>query len=248
MPMKKIGIPAYVISMPERHERFIEINEKLHNQLVDPIYRVNAFRGSALPDVATRMLTKNKWSINYKGALGCFMSHLMTWELLSASDHDYGFIFEDNAEIGNLAHLNEITFPADFDIIWCNERTCFPSDSVDEIRPINSIISFLTEVGRAPGTDGYILSKVGANKLIEWVAIDSLFTHVDLRLMAYSLTKEEARPLKQAISKISQNIGHLRDTYSADHKLIAFSLRDPICSRASIPSVRATEDSVVRSG
>jgi len=176
------------------------------------------------------------------------MSHIISWERLSVSDYDHALIVEDNADIKSHVKLGELKFPIDFDIVWCNERTCFPSNSNEEIRAISSIIPFLAENDAAPGTDGYILSKNGANKLLQWVLIDSLFTHVDLRLMAYSLSKEEAQPLKLATSRSAQNIGHLRETYPTDHKLIAYSLRDPICSRAALSSVRAKEDEIARSG
>ena len=40
----------------------------------------------------------------------------------------------------------------------------------------------------APGGDGYILSRAGARKLLDWVAEDGFGEDVDWRLLAYGLS------------------------------------------------------------
>ena len=47
----------------------------------------------------------------------------------------------------------------------------------------------------APGGDGYILSRAGARKLLDWLAEDGFAEDVDWRLIAYGLTPAQIAAL-----------------------------------------------------
>jgi hypothetical protein len=75
-----------------------------------------------------------------------------------------------------------------------------------------------------------------------------MFSHIDLRLMAYCLSTEFSMPEEYCTGTI-RNILGLRQTYSKDHKLNAYSLF-PFITRhkAEGPtSSRTIEDSIGRS-
>ncbi len=210
---------------------------------IQHVERIYGIRGRHLPDLTCRILTKNKWSVNHKGTLGCFLGHLRAWEKIRDGNSEAGFILEDNAKLIGFGQILDLELPEQLDLLWCNARTCYPLSSVDNFRPVLPILPYVDSHGRSIGTDCYLLSRAGANKLINFVEVDSCFTHVDLRLMAYSLTKAEGKQISRH-GKVAATVGALRATYPDDHKILALSYRDSITDRNDWPSLRASEDTL----
>jgi GR25 family glycosyltransferase involved in LPS biosynthesis len=217
-------IPTYVINLAHDTERMSYIEEQLSKYAFIETIRVEGFLGSTLPDLACQLLTRNDWSQNFKGACGCFLSHIRIWELI-ARRGGWGLVIEDDAKIQNLENIRNLIIPEQTDIIFCNDRTAFPGKS--GLRPILPAFEYAGRNNRGVGTDAYIITSDGANKCLKYLRKDGIFTHVDLRLMAYCLDTEEAE-LFSTISQTANNIYNLRRTYQPDHKLNGFSLSPPV--------------------
>ena len=54
-------------------------------------------------------------------------------------------------------------------------------------RPLDAAMRAFHPEDNAPGGDGYILSRSGAGKLLDWLGADGFADHVDWRLLAYAL-------------------------------------------------------------
>lgn len=159
-----------------------------------PFERIAAVKGSLLPGSVSAALTRGE-SINMKGTLGCFLSHVSAWERLIESDLDYAMILEDDAKFLLPPPPSLAVFcKEDFDVLFINHRMAFThedqSDPRIQIKSVKEVVSFKPPSWRAAGTDGYFISRTGAERLIEWVCEDGLWGDVDWRLIFYALGKE----------------------------------------------------------
>jgi GR25 family glycosyltransferase involved in LPS biosynthesis len=234
-----MNIPVYVVNLPEHEEQWLAIAEQL-----DPYHfltptRITAVNGVTLPDAACRALTRNKWSVDHKGTLGCFLSHVKIWEIIASDSSPYALIVEDDVILNDMRSLLELEFPEQSELIFCNDRLAYPG--VDGLRPIAPAIPFAMEQRRALGSDGYFLSKAGAIHLLELIEQDTLFAHVDMRLIAYSLTLEEAEKFA-SLGRLSANISALRHTYPIEHFVVAHSLHPPVVYHPNQPGRRQAID------
>jgi GR25 family glycosyltransferase involved in LPS biosynthesis len=161
------------------------------------------------------------------------------WELVAQSDCPHGLVVEDDVKVGNMRALREWRIPERWDVIFCNDRLAYPGG--DGLRPIAPAIPFVMEHRRAAGSDGYFLSKAGARQLLEFVEQDSFFAHVDMRLIAYSITLEEAEK-HAGLGRWSANIAALRRTYPREHHVSAFSHYPPVVFHPEQPSRREVID------
>jgi hypothetical protein len=227
-----------VVNLPGEEDKFLRLANSI-DQSKYAVHRIEALRGGLLPDPVCRLLTKNLWSVNNKGTLGCFISHAKAWELAAKTDGVFSVIVEDDIEIENIDALNSLVIPADLDIIFCNDRTCFPGEN--GLRPLDAVVPFIESHGRSVGGDGYILSPHGAKKILQYVEIDGLFSHVDLRLMAYALPFKAWDEFDGEIKRTA-GIRGLKESYSLQHKLIGASLSPYICRNLYTPSRRDYED------
>ena len=228
-----MSIPVYVVNLPQHEEQWTAISEQLAQFDFLKPSRITAIYGGGLPDSACRILTRNKWSADHKGTLGCFLSHAKAWEIIARGDCSHGLIVEDDVTIGDMRSLSSLRIPDGSEIIFCNDRLAYPG--ADGLRPIAPAIPFAMEQKRALGSDGYLLSKAGALHLLQWVEQDSYFAHVDMRLIAYSVTLEEAEE-HASLGRLSANIAALRRTYPKEHHMSAFSLYPHSCATPINPA------------
>jgi GR25 family glycosyltransferase involved in LPS biosynthesis len=219
-------LPVCVINLPEDHERLSTIAAKVGQIPGLELVRIPAVRGSDLPDLVCHFLTGNAWSHHYKGTLGVFCSHVKCWEYISKSEFPYGLVLEDDAILDNLSLLEDFTFPSDIDIVFCNDRTAYAPLTRDEgvvapssygLLEIDPVLGFVAGHKHAVGGDGYLVSRKGAEKLLKFVSEDGLFTHVDLRLLAYCLNPGDAEELD--LDAQSRNVVVLRNSFDVAHKL-----------------------------
>jgi GR25 family glycosyltransferase involved in LPS biosynthesis len=234
-----MNIPVYVVNLPEHEKQWLAIAEQLDLYDFLTPSRITAVNGVTLPDVACRILTRNKWSVDHKGTLGCFLSHVRIWEIIASDSCPYALIVEDDVIFGDMRSLPDLKIPEQSEVIFCNDRLAYPG--VDGLRPIAPAIPFAVEHRRALGSDGYLLSKAGAMHLLELVEQDTLFAHVDMRLVAYSLTLEEAEEYA-GLGRLSANISALRRTYPIEHYVVAHSLYPPLVYHPNQPSRRQAID------
>jgi GR25 family glycosyltransferase involved in LPS biosynthesis len=233
-----MSLAVLVLNLRDDQEQYESIARKIEAFPFLRLNRIEAVLGTLLPDVSCYLLTRNKWSRDHKGTLGCFLTHVKAWQTIVESNEP-GLILEDDVVLANPESLKDLRIPPDTDIIFCNDRTSYPGDS--GLRPILPALPFIAEHGRAVGGDAYIVSPVGASKLLSYVEADSLFAHVDLRLLAYSVGTAEAL-VHEGLSKITGSIAALKRTYSEAHRLKGLSMSPPIAFHRSEPSRREKQD------
>ncbi len=185
---------AYVVNLDRNAERMVELGRQFAGCRV-PIHRQAAVEGSRLPAAAVRRLTGD--AASPRGTLGCFLSHAAAWEALLASGDSHGLILEDDVIplLELPATLGGLGLPDEFDLCFVNDRLEPKTGgaSLDAIAavPLAEAMAGFHPDDNAPGGDGYILSRTGAAKLLDWVGADGFAYDVDWRLLAYSLTADE---------------------------------------------------------
>lgn len=182
----------FCIGLDRQPRRFQRVQAQLQ-RMGETVHRISGVDGRTLPDMASRALTQSA-SSRMKGTLGCFLSHVRVWEICVQSDRPYAFVTEDDTSFilpppPSTAFLN--TGERKFDLCFVNERTqnaaFLPKGmSLDMALPLESILVNKVDGFRGIGTDGYFVSRQGAQKLLDMVAEDGLVGDVDWRLMLYA--------------------------------------------------------------
>jgi GR25 family glycosyltransferase involved in LPS biosynthesis len=237
-------LPVYVLNLDRDTERLASIKRQIGSHAFLDLIRVAGFAGRQLPDPACHILTGNPWSHEYKGTLGCFITHMHAWQAVAGQDRDFAMVVEDSATFEHTALLRDIAIPADADVVFCNRRTAYPGEVSRDVhfRPLAPVPAFVETHGRAVGTEGYILTQAGASKLLRFVAVDRLFSHVDLRVLAYCLEPND-QPIPTGFQGAGRTVLQFRREFRRQHYLRAYSMWPPITDRRyDLFSTRALED------
>lgn len=183
----------YYINMDKDIHRAQRMERQLKSWNV-PFERIAAVKGGLLPGSVSAVLTRGE-STNMKGTLGCFLSHVSAWEKLIERGLDYAMILEDDAKLllpppPSLAAVCK----ENFDVLFVNHRMAFASDEQSgppiQIKSVKEAVKFKPPTWRAAGTDGYFISRTGAERLIDWLREDGFWGDIDWRLIFYALGKE----------------------------------------------------------
>jgi GR25 family glycosyltransferase involved in LPS biosynthesis len=235
------GMQCYVINLDRDAERMARMRAALAHYPFIAEVRINALRGSDLPDVACDLLTTKPAMRNFKGTLGCGLSHAAAWEAIVRNDAACSLVLEDDSEVTALENLRELRLPAGVDLVFCNSRMVY-QDSGTELLPVLPALEFMVRNGTAVGSDGYLLSSDGARKLLGFFARDGFYSHVDLRLAAYCLTLEEMESLPQK-KYVIRDICTLRRIYDPTHHIDGRVLGTALTKHVKgALSSRSTED------
>ncbi len=192
--VSRMNVRCYVINLERDTERWDRIRAVLSGFESVSVTRIDAIRGSILPDSACELLTRSPRMIRHKGTLGCSLSHALAWEAIARADEPWGIVFEDDSYPQDLDVLQNWEMPGELDLIFCNARMSYRQDGLT-VLPLFPAFGFIMRNNTAIGGDGYIVSRAGAEKLLSYFAEDGFLSHVDLRLAAYSLTRLEMEKL-----------------------------------------------------
>lgn len=243
-------IPTYVLNLASDRERFEAIRAQVTNHAFIDLIRVLGVDGRTLPESACVPLTRNKWSVNHKGTLACFLGHARIWEIIARSEGALALVVEDDVDLMNLDVLTQIDLPDGVDLVFCNDRTCYqPGLPAPALLPLAPALAYVAKHGQSIGGDGYLVTRAGAQRLLSYVQKDSFFSHVDLRLFVYGLRKGSVFGISSSDHSIVNNIGAMRRTYDSDHYIEARIL-SPFVTRhkGGQGSRRAAADVAVYSG
>lgn len=116
------------------------------------------------------------------GTIGCTKAHLAVWREIAAADDPWALVLEDDSCPHSLDQLGPGFRPDPYDLVFCNDRMC-PIINCDpgQIFALGPSLPWNSAVG----TDGYIVTREAAKKLVMLFTRDGLGSHVDLRLYAY---------------------------------------------------------------
>lgn len=170
--------------------------ERVVGQLLGASFtRIPGVKGAQLPELALRSLTREQGEMQ-KGTLGCFLSHLVAWERVTASGRP-ALILEDDAWLlaGVPPSTAALNLPAGFDLVFANERmspeaAVYPQADMATV-PVGTSVRTKTRGWSSAGTDGYFVSPKGAKKLLSLVQRDGMAGDVDWRLLSYALTEKQ---------------------------------------------------------
>ena len=232
---------CYIINLDRDTERIARARAALAPHAFMSEIRIDAIRGSSLPNIACNILARKAEMVNHKGTLGCSLSHALAWEAIVRTKAECALILEDDAEPTDIEQLRDFILPSEIDLVFCNGRMAYQDAGV-RLLPLMPAFEFIIRNATGVGTDAYLLSNGGARKLLSFFLDDGFYSHVDLRLAAYSLTLEEIEALPQS-KYVIRDICTLRRIYDATHHLSARVLGTAITRHAKgAPSSRSAED------
>lgn len=229
---------AYVLNLDRSEERMAAFRVAFANAL--PIFtRISGCVGSTLPDVVTDLLVRNFPSAG-KGGLGATLSHAAAWEKILKSDKPYGIILEDDTQpLKNFPKLiSDLGLQADFDVCFANQRMSKLNDYQDSDLTYISCIEALRGFPpnhNTPGGDCYIVSKAGAEKLLQLFSTDGFGSFLDWRIVAYCVTREEAKTLAQG-STARAVIDILHNKSGSSLEIDGYVLASPLVKALGGPS------------
>ena len=213
--------------------------------------RIPGVKGAYLPQQVLSAITNGKGQMQ-KGTVGCFLSHLVVWERVAASDR-ITLVLEDDAWIvgGLPPDLAALPLPKAFDILFVNERM------IPATLTVNSAGFATATAAKAAlskgngwtsaGTDGYFLSPRGARKLLQYVSEDGLAGDVDWRLVSYALSGAQ----RESIVRAGGFRGRAVDFHTQFHKgsraLKAYSLTPSLVRQFAGGSVRLWDNELAHS-
>ena len=166
--------PIAFVNLDRNPERAAEIGRQFAG-CAPPLHRVAGIEGGRLTAAAVRRLGGDP---GMRGTLGCFLSHAAAWEAMLDRGDEHCLIVEDDV-------IPLLDLPASLDRARPARRVrpllrqrphrppARPGHGVNGFtvahRSRDAMQAFHPE-DNAPGGDGYLLSRAGARKLLDWVA------------------------------------------------------------------------------
>ena len=180
--LPQYNIVTYVLNLDRRIDRwdnFLKIND-------EEVSFLNYKRFSALDGILVKSTTQlqrifNNNDYNMKvGMVGCLMSHVKMYIELINSVYDILCILEDDIEVTPDFHskfssvLNQAD-KTDWDLIYLGHHLknlsekeySYNKNTIPTIHKSNVFNSFVTSLG---GTIGYLITKAGAQKLLDFIS------------------------------------------------------------------------------
>jgi glycosyl transferase family 25 len=173
----------YIINLKKDKDRYNKSILRLNNSGIKDVKRFDAINGNELimslepigykhPFVNVSLTAqydiyngrKQHKELSSKGAIGCYLSHLMLWKKLVESDNERMLIFEDDivpldinldVKINNLINEKD-----DFDILLLGHRI-IDKDTTKVSENLSRCIFFFN-------LDSYIITKKAAQKLLKF--------------------------------------------------------------------------------
>ena len=189
-------LPVAVINLDRNGERRHWIE-----RLFPGVHRIAAVEGSRLPGAAVARLLGQPGDAQPgdgggRGTLGCFLSHAAAWDWARSAGLPHLLVIEDDVIplLDLPRRVGKLGLPPDYDLCFVNDRleprTGWDGVDSPSVRPLAEAMLTFPPEDNAPGGDGYIISAVGAAKLLDWVGQDGFTGDTDWRLLAYGLTPE----------------------------------------------------------
>ena len=235
---------TYVVNLDRNAERMVELDRHFAHSPA-PRQRIPGVEGARLPAAAVHRLTGDPAAP--RGTLGCFLSHAAAWEALVASGDDCALIIEDDViPLLDLPRtLGGLPLPASWDIVFINDRLEPRRDPDAEdgftLHSLTSAIQAFHPDENAPGGDGYLLSRHGAEALLAWTARDGFSDDVDWRMLTYSMDAEAIAGVP-AICHARRELDRLQVRIPRTARLDAHVLNPSLIRSVGVSSDREDEN------
>ena len=239
-----------VVNLARNPERMAEVGRQFAAFGVE-VLRVAGVEGRSLTSEAVERLTGDAGA--ERGTLGCFLGHRAAWEALLASGDECALMVEDDVIplLDLPARLPRLGLPDGWDMAFVNDRLepWRAPDGVErfEACPVAAVMLGFDPEENAPGGDGYLLSREGARKLLDWTAADGMAGDVDWRMLAYGMTAAEVEGIA-APSHARAELGRWQAWIGRRERLRAFVLSPALVRTVGVSSDREEENRGVRGG
>lgn len=172
----------------------------------------------------------------HHGGVANLRSQYSVWTKFLTGTDSHVLIFEDDAwpyaDMATWGDLKALVAAENPEIVFLNERGAgcwWEADYHTGDKPwvdYLTAISSYTEKMLAPGLDGYLLSRAGAEKLVSNFDEDKIVYNIDWQVAAYALTPEEI----SAISGEAQRnvLERISTRLQSTNRLRSFALSRPI--------------------
>ena len=167
---------TYVVNLDRRVDRWE--NFKKNATEIDNYERFSAVDGKLIKNSTQlqQIFESNDYYMR-RGMVGCLLSHIKIYTELINSVHDYFTILEDDVEFTHdfkNKFDNIMTQVSNWDLIFLGhhvrdidrQKDELVKDKIPVLTKRDAYWSFLNSLG---GTGGYIISKVGARKLLDFI-------------------------------------------------------------------------------
>ena len=186
-----INLKTYVLNLDRRPDRWEKFVVKAQTIEFLNYERFSAVDGSKLQSTQQlqRIFDGNDYNMKV-GAVGCAMSHFKMYTELIYSDKDAYVILEDDIEIARdfdvkFLHLCNQLKNLDWDVVFLGnhpknrEDARHKEDKIPIIEKWDVYTSFQNSVG---GTIGYMISKKGAERVLDFINENRLINCIDTAL------------------------------------------------------------------
>ncbi len=236
------GYAAHVLNLDRNGERLEELRRQFAGGAVQP-RRLPAVEGGRLARAAVQRLTGRADSA--RGTLGCFLSHASAWEAVAAGAEPWGLVLEDDVIplLELPPTLGALGLPDGLELCFVNDRMeprLPPSDGF-VVHGLAAAMAAFHPEDNAPGGDGYLVSREGAVKLLDWAAADGMAGDADWRLLAWSLTPQAIAGIP-AHSLARRELERLGAGVGRPERLRAGALSPALIRTVGVSSDREDED------
>lgn len=218
---KKPDIEVFYINLDQDLLKRRELESHL-SQTVENFTRVPGVLAKTLPSFARSKLHRSHLMTVQVGALGCLLAHISALEKIVESEAKVALVLEDDAYFyyKPSQHAVNAILANDFDLIYVNSRMMRRDQAWERpfnAEPIASRLSVLPDEQSGWGGDGYILTKAGAQMLLDNFSNDLGLGHFDGQLGSYGLIGADFTPENKAqkigasfVSRFSKKSTHIR--------------------------------------
>ena len=193
--MTEPGLSTWLINLDCDEGRWVAMSQALQAFPNVMLKRVPAVFGKQLPDAACLLLSDSASWVARKGELGCFLSHVATWEAIKNAATEWCLVLEDDVTPRSLDRILKADGLAEYDLVFVNDRMSpgdrdKPVDTHVTCLPIRCALNVLNYTGKGVGSDGYLIRPAAAARLLDATRQDLYFGNIDWRLLRYSVSKE----------------------------------------------------------
>ncbi|MDX7678480.1 glycosyltransferase family 25 protein [Aeromonas caviae] len=187
---------GYVISLVDEYQRRKSISEQLVEKkaffsFIDAV----DLRNSKIEDLSSLINDVKSGSLNRpltKGEIGCALSHFKCYQKLLASNDDWAWILEDDANLERLQpdsidKIISLVSGSDIDIVIlgysklskCNESKFYKFEPLKKVIQVDGLLLGRPWRNWTCGTVSYLISRAGAKKILDYFNDDRVITVAD---------------------------------------------------------------------
>lgn len=185
-------LPVYLINL-DKEARRGKLSTDCLSRSGYRVSRISAFDGSKMSEFERKAVLADPGNSNLSnGAVACALSHIHTWELVVEKDCKHALVVEDDAvpyrHWRDCENLGRIV--GSHDLVYINERMSlgFQENSSGDAMSVDDMLGKRKFSKLGVGTDGYIISKRGAEKLLAKFGRDKICGHVDWQVASYCIS------------------------------------------------------------